>query len=675
MNSLGQTLKEISTLLNKHGQYDFLDRADSLAQEFSYLIKFWKNGYEDNQRELLYDKMLRKAEMLKRDIILSAEIQKNPYLASLKRELGPMDIHSDSMVEVLKRSDLPLNERYTLLNKVFTAIVLSSSWNEQNARSWISYLIAEDTDEISACVIISAIMLSARLSFCIEKFRTLIMVYISSTNTMIAQRALVGWIFSMNPSDEMFEEEQQQLIEQTFESKEGVGQEIVELFIQVDICNNADADSNRVLKEIIPQVSKGHSQKPGVNIMLVDDEDQSDESVERLEKSMNQILNMQNRGMDLYFQGFCNMKKYPFFYKFSNWFMPFTSNHPDIAECISKVGEMKFLERMFTDGPFCDSDKYSFVFAFTHVLDSLPEKMRKMMENGEVAPIGTLDPDDSRKETAMYIRRMYMQNLYRFYKLFPQYKFKSVFEERSINVVSLLKQYDSNNDSSLIYYLNYLLKKSKYKNPATTPQVTIEEAHEIYKSIINKGIGTENDSQRNSSYQSALKGYAKTAFAMGLYREASFAYDNLLTESPDVLSYKLNYLMSMAYSDCNSEIINEIYRVDFENENNVSVKRVLGWILLLGKKTEQAAKILSDIAEGQYGKPTKEDFLNAAYPYWFMGDMNTAIKYIKNYARQLNEHTQFVAALANAMKQDERIMELYSITPSSINMIIDAALF
>ena len=50
--------------------------------------------------------------------------------------------------------------------------------------------------------------------------------------------------------------------------------------------------------------------------------------MEKLEASMKRMNDMQRQGSDVYFGGFSQMKRFPFFSVVANWFMPFYLHHP-----------------------------------------------------------------------------------------------------------------------------------------------------------------------------------------------------------------------------------------------------------------------------------------------------------------------------------------------------------
>ena len=95
------------------------------------------------------------------------------------------------------------------------------------------------------------------------------------------------------------------------------------------------------------------------------------------------MAEMQRNGSDIYFGGFKQMKRYPFFYTLSNWFCPFYQEHPGLSNTTSKLKNSKFLDILQKNGPFCDSDKFSFALALATVVDKIPENMRSALNEKE----------------------------------------------------------------------------------------------------------------------------------------------------------------------------------------------------------------------------------------------------------------------------------------------------
>ena len=53
---------------------------------------------------------------------------------------------------------------------------------------------------------------------------------------------------------------------------------------------------------------------------------------------------------------------------------------------VDKIGESKFIKELMNNGPFCNSDKYSFALSLSQVITSLPANMKEMFENSGMLP-------------------------------------------------------------------------------------------------------------------------------------------------------------------------------------------------------------------------------------------------------------------------------------------------
>ena len=688
--TLGKLLWEISALVNANLQLGFSDRYESIVQEYVYMLDFMSNGYKDDKREELYDGMYLKATMLRDDIQKAININKEPYLDKLNVKIKDVDCSTSALIERLC-SEVEADEKIHILSTAFNAILLSPHWKEQDTRLWLAYLMQADNNIDDACTIVSAIMLACNQWFDIEKLKTLVYVYQMSDKEVLRQRALVGWAMCVNLKNETFRPQQLELLSSLAEDDERVGRDIIQLFMQMVICSHTEEDTDKLEKELMPKINKGQAFQISIengeakanNLEDFLEQSQSEEAIEEMEEGLKKVRDMQESGADLFFKGFRMMKRFPFFYRLSNWFMPFTDTHPEIQDALTKIGKMKFIERVFADGPFCDSDKYSFVFAIMHVIDSLPEQVRKMMENGDLAPIGTLDENDTSRYTDKFIRRIYLQDLYRFFKLFPQYKFNDIFtkEGTSYGIIRYLGDYAKNHADELA---SFLMRRGEYANVQSILDILPSSPTKcMLYGAWNYKMG--NYSEAYSHYRQAISlnpennkaqlGLARSASRLGKHNEAAAAYDILKTNAPENISYALNYVIAEASDGKAEEMVNEAYRLDFEQNNNIHIKRVLAWVLLLAKRPEQAMDILQSISNGEYGKPQVSDVLNLSYGMWVTGKTHEAIEEMARYINMLDKKVgldERFQQLYDNMLQDIKLLELYGLNKTAICIMIDS---
>ena len=81
--------------------------------------------------------------------------------------------------------------------------------------------------------------------------------------------------------------------------------------------------------------------------------------------------------------------------------------------------------------------------------------------------------------------------------------------------------------------------------------------------------------ENNPECRQALNGLAKLSFQNSDYVVSHAAFKRLVELFPDNLSYQINNAMSGVLAGKATELLNEVYRLDFENENNGTVKRLL----------------------------------------------------------------------------------------------------
>ena len=194
--------------------------------------------------------------------------------------------------------------------------------------------------------------------------------------------------------------------------------------VQYIYCLNEEKDSRTIQQEIMPDLLK-NSSKMMSQEMGYSEEDRleevlhpelSEERMEHLESSMRRMMDMQKEGVDVFFHGFSQIKRYPFFYDISNWLVPFYKHHPDIQQFISQQDNVKFLDKVFATNSFCNSDKYSFVIAVQEVMGRLPQQVRDMLQRGEYSAEELQQHVD---RSAAYERRLYLMDINRFFRLFP----------------------------------------------------------------------------------------------------------------------------------------------------------------------------------------------------------------------------------------------------------------
>ena len=395
---INDAIAQLKDWTMKYPGEGFSDRLEAVATDFRYMSDFMLQGMKDEHRGELFAAMQQKLHDIDYDLEVRRTIWERPEVATYKKIFTHPDCSAEMLQDILlDKTDA--KEHFIRLTNTFMVLYASLHWKDSEATEWATFLCNDNVSPIDAATLVSAITLNTLEHRNAPKVRCLKDVYKNSTSELVRQRALVGLVM--------------------------IGEEpSIETHIQMVACANADKDSNEIRQNIMPNIIKNQPLKMVNGQWKIDDEDdlnkgeydpdadkREEESIEAMEESVKQMLKMQKKGSDIFFEGFSQMKRFPFFNKMVNWFIPYYPEHPDIETTMKNIGNSSFVDVVMKRGPFCESDKYSFIIAISSVLQQLPENVRKMMESGDMGPIGMRGEDADLNDPA-FIRLQYLQDLY-----------------------------------------------------------------------------------------------------------------------------------------------------------------------------------------------------------------------------------------------------------------------
>ena len=676
--NLSQALMAMEVFISSYAGPGDAERLYAIQADLQLMSDYWKRGFKDPQLPNLYDNLLRRLYVLYTDVALAYQMKHSTYLTDVNARLS-LTTH-DWSVQVLKEAleeyvaegamlaleplhtqaekKKALHQRHhQLIADWFDRLWLSGSWTEGQAAAMEEILLSPTIDTNDQQLLVSAIMLAALNHFDIAKFKVLLAVYRNATDMAVRQRALVGWVLSLN--EDIFPSlygEEKKMLDELLEDK-AVCQELVQLQHQIILCINAEKDNRTIQQEIMPdliQNSNFRVTRNGIEEIeesSLDDilhPDEEERRMEQVEESFQRMQQMQKQGSDIYFGGFSQMKRFSFFQEICNWFIPFYIDHPGIADVAEKFQNNKFLHSLINVGPFCHSDKYSFILAFNQVLNHIPKNLWEMLERGE-ASVSELTPEES--NSAAYIRRTYLQDLYRFFRIYPYRKeFTSPFEP--FRYLFLAKTVFSR--THVEAYFNDMaafLIKQKRTNEAALVLENCGEARWDFRHYMMCGyllqhnrydFGKEKDAkfcyrkaiEQEPENEKALQGYARALFDQEAYQEALEVYDKLLTINAGKKSYLLNRAVCLTKLRRYGDALKDLYRLNFESSDDVNVNRVLAWTLTCDGKYEQAEKIYDQLLKGQ---SQSEDLLNYGYCLWLGGHVDDAADCFHRYLKDSKE--------------------------------------
>ena len=630
---INDAIAQLKEWAMKYPGEGFSDRLEAVATDFRYMSDFMLQGMKDEHRGELFAAMQQKLRDIDYDLEVRRTIWERPEVATYKKIFTHPDCSAEMLQDILlDKTDA--KEHFIRLTNTFMVLYASLHWKDSEATEWATFLCNDNVSPIDAATLVSAITLNTLEHRNAPKVRCLKDVYKNSTSELVRQRTLVGLVM--------------------------IGEEpSIETHIQMVACANADKDSNEIRQNIMPNIIKNQPLKMVNGQWKIDDEDdlnkgeydpdadkREEESIEAMEESVKQMLKMQKKGSDIFFEGFSQMKRFPFFNKMVNWFIPYYPEHPDIETTMKNIGNSSFVDVVMKRGPFCESDKYSFIIAISSVLQQLPENVRKMMESGDMGPIGMRGKDADLNDPA-FIRLQYLQDLYRFMrlnnigkmmynpfnnldKILERFIRNATQQENTLRINTEHNNKENTEYTTLYtYYANWKLKEREYNTALKYYIICLK--------------------QRPQS-PSIMRGLARAYYCVGDYEKSASYFDALITINPENLNNHLNYAKAMAKAGKVEKILNALYKLEFENPENEVIQDTLGWALLYAGKAAEAEQYCHDV-------------IAHAYALIINNKAKDAIELLKGYtAEQVEEN----------MKADAQLLHQYGIGEAEKAIILSA---
>lgn len=700
--NVGEALKSLRSFIKANKLHAFDARISRIESDYELMKSYMRKGLNDPQFEEVYDRLLKALYVLNADVQLAVFLNENPSYQAAYMDVQSLDADFDAIktrleafvqdiallsLEPQEEQKVRKQELYDrhqqYVNKLFNALLVSPQWNESTAEFAQELLLSPTIDAVDAQLLLSGVMLSVIQLFDIHQFQTLVQVYRQATDPHLRQRALVGIVLSLPENEGDIYPEIQQTIN-TLCQDEQTCRELVELQMQMFYCMNADADNEKLQKDIIPSLMKGSNisiSRAGIVEKEEDEVDEmlnpgaADQAMEEMERNFNQMMNMQKAGSDIYFGGFSHMKRFAFFMTLSNWFVPFYEEHPGLRQVNDKLGGNKFMQLLLESGPFCDSDKYSFVLGLSSIIDKIPQNMRQMLDNQDV--FGTTVGMEEKSNPA-YVRRMYLQDLYRFYRIYQNKNdFHNPFDTSAVENSAFFVICPYFRESPLkdrVMEVGKFLYKHHFYRELWQLLGAYKDSDDIEywrlaamasyreKDYLSADKAYTNVLEMNADDMPAIRGKALTGFYLEKYEQAVEYNRRLLELDATNEHVQLNLAVSLMNNDEIEEGMNLLFKLNYDHPENLSIQRSLAWGYLRQQKPQQAAPIYMRLLANQHRMPT--DCLNAGYCQWFLSNMEETVNLFKQYVAETNKERPLPGGntlLHDVFAMDADLLQQYGI--------------
>ena len=648
----GRAIRQMENYLAAWPEQHTAEKLAQVREDYDRMEAYWQQGGEDPQREDLYQRLLQRVYVLYANVMHYHRMKASPYQNSLYTRVRQGQ-HDWSLATIRKEMEdfvsnvamlqlEPDNKRKALsetlyknhqqqMNQLFEYVLTSRQWSDGVGSQFAEMMTSPTIDTIDQQLLIAAISLSLLNQFDMAKFRLLTEVYRLSQDEAVRQRALVGWALTASDTYRLVYPEQRQLIVDLLRS-EDTCQELTELQIQLIYCLDQEDASRTIQKEIMPDLMRNSSEMIANHIETEEERleevlhpEVSEERMERMEATMRRMQDMQKEGIDVFYHGFSQIKRYPFFYDISNWLVPFFHQHPDIAQFVSKQEGLHFLSKVFASNAFCNSDKYSFVIALQEVLNQLPQQIREMLQRGEFS---AEELGETVEQSPAYERRIYLMDLYRFFRLYPHRE-------------ELYNPFDRKNDEmgGCGFFLLELLADTPIEKSKAqiVRQLKKHQMNYAATNLLKTFIESNRDMQYylwihdydhalqlNPKHERAMLGKGRQLYDEGRYEEALTWFDQLTAIYPEKTNNQLYVAICLVQLERYEEALKPLFRLNYEQPDNDAVSRVLAWTLTCQGKLEQAVNIYEQLVSRE--QPDSDDLKNYGYCLWLQGQVGKAVE-------------------------------------------------
>ena len=678
---------------------------EAIKTDYQLMVDYMGRGFSDSHRESLYSTLLQRLYRVAADLEISWRCKNVSAYVNSFRVIDHLNTSHDFVRTVLEsfvsdiamlslqpeetreQKSIELYDRHqSFMNRLFSALWTSCQWTDDDCKFYTELLLSPTVMSTDQQVIVSAISLGAMNQFDINKFKTLVNVYQKATDEHVRQRALVGWVLAVFEGMDIFPE-QDTLIRELCENPT-ITRELLTLQIQFFYSKDAEKDNDKIQRDIMPDIMRnsnltigrlGIMEKEEDAIESILHQDADEKRMEQMEEKVRKMMDMQKQGSDIYFGGFSQMKRFPFFNDMVNWFTPFYLNHPALRPVISKLGDTKFLNTLMERSNFCESDRYSFAFALEQIINQLPSDIKEVI--GSDAMLGPLAESDD-VEDAISIRRTYLQDLYRFFRLYHTANdFINPFEDNGKG--------DFVADTFFFTYKSFMgtglddvklrLASHLYKHQQMTELAelltTFQSADPRYAILMgytNIHMGKAEFAYQFFDYalkaepdnQWALKGKARAALDAEDYKTAEEVYTELLKLEPGHKNYTMNRCVALLKLGRTSEVREELFRLDYQYPEDMNVKRVLAWAMLSDNSLDKASQLYDTLLTST---PAHEDYLNAGYCQWAMGNVQRAVELFREWMVKSGKSTE---QLLEEFRSDADTLEMYGISETDCFLML-----
>lgn len=713
-NRLKEAFDELKYMSESAMAWEITDEISRLEESYRLMLNYTIQGVDDPSRMELYDGIVNSLSLLLNRIVRQLLSNEEPtlYYNTLRFErLRPNDSISNlikSYCEIVEKtsifnlitssdqSELPLDtlkEKERLEQRIFNRLWITFPLSSEDEETLKSIMLSNEYSQSFQELLISALLLGAIEYYDSRRLKLLLFAY-QNENQVVSVKAFVAILIIMYLYPQELNDSK--ILNQINSIKEISTWEndVKTAYLEFVRTRDTERISRKMQDELIPEMlklrpdiyKKLNDTSGIIDISSIEENPEWEDVLNNsgITEKIKELNELQEEGSDVFMSTFSHLKSFPFFSEIANWFLPFSLGHSLVADTLGS--EVSVIGNIIENAPFlCNSDKYSFLLS----LGSIPVSQRQLMlsqfeqqrqvMNDAGLSMSALTLPNQRKN----IMNKYLQDLYRFFKLFRRKgEFSDPFS-RPINLINIPLLSESLNDVDTLALVAEFYFRRKYYNDALDVYNSISEKMPPSASLFQK-IGY--CYQQLGDIKNALKFYEQAELlnsdsiwtlrriggcfrALNQPSQALSYYERVEAANPDDLNVAINIGHCFLELGNYTEAIKYYYKVEFLDEKSTRAWRPLAWCLMLSRDFEQSKtyydKILND-------NPTNEDFLNIGHLNLAQGRILDAIDY---YKMAIKTNSSDINWLIKSLHSDEKYLIEIGIDVSIIPFVVDSLLY
>ncbi len=642
----------LSAKVQKTQDWDLQQEMDDIRQTYVMMLRFMVDGVNDPDSPQLLDKLIRRMQavadrvdrierlrqhhsdkyaiaqrmnasrMAFDNVLMSLETY-NKEMRRLRvrsEESGVRSERERESKQEYEEAELIRMHEDVLLG-LFESVWSSDLLSKSGYEALGAILESDAVAPADKSVLVSAVTMALLEMFDERKMMLLFDAWLCP-EAEVNQRAIVGMVLVLRKYDErMAKYPALQSRLSLFAEDPAFVKTLFRVMMQLQFSKMTDKVSDKMRTDIIPTIMKSRNLKKGMadfNTEILKNDENPEwynfKSDDKASKKIQEMAEMQHEGADVYMGTFSYMKSYPFFSKLPHWFYPFSFDVPDMAEARKLLkGKMSFfINAMLGSAPFCNSDRYSFCLMLNSV-GAMGENMLSKQMEMEMSDEGVSDAVKEamkRKPKPADISRMYIYDLYRFFKTYPyKQEFDDPFSDKKPMFTPLATSslsFMTTDREEVLALGEFFMRKGFYADAKSLfltlhPEETEDDAH-LWQKI---GFCQQKQGDNRgalSSYLTAdslcpdsqwtIKHIAATAFDARHYDIAERYYDRMLEDDDENLKLLQAKAHCMFAGKRYDEALPLLYKIDYLTDKSADSQTMLAIALIGSGDTDKAETLL-----------------------------------------------------------------------------------